>query len=64
MDQHHDAKVQQISSEQKEMSEKNMLGLKKSSSHVLNIWIQREILLKDFILYNYLTYCDYHPKTY
>ena len=29
MDQHHDAKVQQISSEQKEMSEKNMLGLKK-----------------------------------
>ena len=61
MDQHHDAKVQQISSEQKEMSEKNMLGLKKSSSHVLNIWIQREIL---FILYSNLTYCDYHPKTY
>ena len=64
MDQHHDAKVQQISSEQKEMSEKNMLGLKKSSSHVLNIWIQRGILLKVFILYSNLTYCDYHPKTY
>jgi hypothetical protein len=64
MDQHHDAKVQQISSEQKEMSEKKHVRFEKSSSHVLYIWIQREILLKDFILYSNLTYCDYHPKTY